>query len=64
MKGDDKDQTSCDLLPDFELIIAESKKINITDDKIVLIMNQLGLSGFKEQIPFHLPEPIQVESPI
>lgn len=48
MKGDDKDQTSCDLLPDFELIIAESKKINITDDKIVLIMNQLGLSGFKE----------------
>lgn len=39
MKGDDKDQISCDLLPDFELIIAESKKINITDEKIVLIMN-------------------------
>jgi len=50
LKDDDGETTSFRLLPDFETIIKESRRINITDERIESIMNALNLSGFKSQI--------------
>jgi hypothetical protein len=49
LKDEDAETISLRLLPDFESIIQESKKINITDEKIEAIMDHLDLSAFKEQ---------------
>jgi hypothetical protein len=43
LKDEDPHSQKYKLLPDFETIINESKRINITDDRIYLIMRDLHL---------------------
>lgn len=50
LKDEDPHTQSYKLLPDFETIINESKRINITDDRISLIMRDLNLEAFQPQI--------------
>ena len=50
LKDEDPHSQSYKLLPDFETIINESKRINITDDRISLIMRDLNLETFQPQL--------------
>ena len=46
LKDEDTNQQKFKLLPDYETIITESKRINITDDRISLIMRDLEIEPF------------------